>query len=153
MVLLPLDWRLGLVMTLPVPLFCWLIYRHGEWLNRVFIRAWRKWSGVTDVLSDTIPGIRVVKAFNQETREVGRFGERNEDVTEEFNRIHAMWTTFWPLLMIGVQATTVLGVGVRGAAVAGRRARRCRRACSCRSCCTRRCSWRRSRSSGRSRAR
>jgi len=106
-VLLTLDWRLGLVMTLPVPLFCWVIYRHGENISRLFIRAWRKWSRVTDVLSDTIPGIRVVKAFNQEQREIARFGERNEAVTAEFNRIHASWTTFWPLLILGVHAMTV----------------------------------------------
>ena len=106
-VLLSLDWRLGLVMTVPVPLFCWVIYRHGENIARLFIRAWRKWSRVTDVLSDTIPGIRVVKAFNQEQREIERFGERNEDVTAEFNRIHASWTTFWPLLVLGVHAMTV----------------------------------------------
>jgi ATP-binding cassette subfamily B protein len=106
-VLLALDWRLGLVMTLPVPLFCWAIYRHGEAINRLFLRAWRKWSSVTDVLSDTIPGVRVVKAFNQEAREIGRFGERNEDVTGEFNRIHRLWTTFWPLLMLAVHGTTV----------------------------------------------
>jgi len=106
-VLLSLDWRLGLVMTLPVPLFCWLIYRHSESLQRLFLRAWRKWSRVSDVLSDTIPGIRVVKAFNQEDREIRRFGERNEDVTSEFNRIHREWTGFWPLLMFAVHATTV----------------------------------------------
>src|SRR5256886_5138565 len=106
-VLLTLDWRLGLVMTLPVPVFCWLIYRHSEGITRLFIRAWRKWSRVTDVLSDTIPGIRVVKAFNQEQREIERFGERNEDVTAEFNRIHKSWTTFWPLLMLGVHTMTV----------------------------------------------
>src|ERR1051325_5005031 len=110
-VLLTLDWRLGLVMTVPVPLLCWVIYRHGESISQLFIRAWRKWSRVTDVLSDTIPGIRVVKAFNQESREIVRFGGRNEDVTLEFNEIHKMWTTFWPLLMLCVHATTVL-VGV-----------------------------------------
>src|SRR5207248_1413193 len=80
-VLVSLDWRLGLVMTLPVPLFCWAIYRHGEALNRVFLRVWRKWSRLTDVLSDTMPGIRVVKAFNQEAREVARFDGHNDDVT------------------------------------------------------------------------
>ncbi|HEU4629198.1 MAG TPA: ABC transporter ATP-binding protein [Gemmatimonadaceae bacterium] len=106
-VLLTLDWRLGLVMTLPVPLLCWLIYRHGESLNARFLRAWRKWSRVTDVLSDTIPGIRVVKAFSQEPREIARFDERNRDVTTEFNAIHRMWTTFWPLLMLAVHTTTV----------------------------------------------
>jgi ATP-binding cassette, subfamily B, bacterial len=107
-VLLTLDWRLGLIMTLPVPVFCWLIYRHGEAIGRLFLRAWRKWSRVTDVLSDTIPGIRVVKAFNQEAREIRRFGERNVDVTGEFNRIHRLWTSFWPFLMLAVHATTVL---------------------------------------------
>ena len=93
--------------TLPVPLFCWAIYKHGEHMNRFFIRAWRKWSRVTDVLSDTIPGMRVVKAFNQEERETGRFNERNVDVTDEFNRIHQSWTTFWPALMLAVHGTTV----------------------------------------------
>jgi ATP-binding cassette, subfamily B, bacterial len=107
-VLLSLDWRLGLVMTLPVPLFCWLIYWHGESLNARFIRGWRKWSRLTEVLGDTIPGIRVVKAFNQEDREIGRFVERNDTVTDEFTEVHRLWTTFWPLLMLGVHTTTVL---------------------------------------------
>jgi ATP-binding cassette subfamily B protein len=107
-VLLTLDWRLGLIMTLPVPLFCWMIYRNGLSLEGLFIRGWRKWSRVTDLLSDTIPGIRVVKAFNQETREIGRFVDRNDDVTLEFNRIHKLWTTFWPLLVLAVHTTTVL---------------------------------------------
>lgn len=106
-VLLSLDWKLGLVMVVPVPLFCWSIYKHGEHMNRFFIRAWRKWSRVTDILSDTIPGMRVVKAFNQEERETGRFNERNVDVTDEFNRIHQSWTTFWPVLMLAVHGTTV----------------------------------------------
>ncbi len=106
-VLLSLDWKLGLVMVVPVPLFCWAIFKHGEHMNRFFIRAWRKWSRVTDVLSDTIPGMRVVKAFNQEERETGRFNARNVDVTDEFNRIHHSWTTFWPALMLAVHGTTV----------------------------------------------
>jgi ATP-binding cassette subfamily B protein len=106
-VLLSLDWKLGLVMVIPVPVFCWAIFKHGEHMNRFFIRAWRKWSRVTDVLSDTIPGMRVVKAFNQEEREAGRFAERNDDVTAEFNRIHESWTTFWPALMLAVHGTTV----------------------------------------------
>jgi ATP-binding cassette subfamily B protein len=108
-VLIYLDWRLGLVMTLPVPLLCWVIHRHGLRMNEMFLRAWRKWSAVTDLLSDTIPGMRVVKAFNQEDRENRRFGVRNHDVVGEFNRIHGVWTSFWPGLLFAVHAT-VLGV-------------------------------------------
>ena len=107
-VLVALDWRLGLAMVIPVPVFCWLIFRHGVAINQLFLRAWRKWSRVTDVLSDTIPGIRVVKAFHQEAREVERFAERNDAVTAEFNRIHRTWTSFWPALVLAVHATTVV---------------------------------------------
>jgi ATP-binding cassette subfamily B protein len=106
-VLISLDWRLGLVMALPVPAFCWAIYMHGERISRLFLRAWRKWSQVSDVLSDTIPGMRVVKAFNQEEREKRRFDKHSYDVTEEFNRIHHHWTMFWPSLMLAVHVTTV----------------------------------------------
>jgi ATP-binding cassette subfamily B protein len=107
-VLISLDLRLGLIMTLPVPILCVAIHLHGERLNQLFLRAWRKWSQLTDLLSDTIPGIRVVKAFNQETRENERFGGRNYDCTDEFNRIHASWTTFWPALMMSVQLVMIL---------------------------------------------
>ncbi|MCH6547033.1 MAG: ABC transporter ATP-binding protein [Gemmatimonadetes bacterium] len=107
-VLISLDWKLGLIMTLPVPVLCWMIFLHGERISQLFLRAWRKWSRVTDVLSDTIPGMRVVKAFNQESREKERFNDRNVDVTVEINRIHYAWTTFWPSLMLAVHATTVL---------------------------------------------
>ena len=106
-VLLNLDWRLGLVMILPVPLLCWSIFRHGERIHRLFARAWRTWSGLTDILSDTIPGMRVVKAFNQEDREKRRFDASNDAAMSEFNRIHRMWTFFWPTLMLGVHLMTV----------------------------------------------
>ena len=106
-VLLSLDWKLGLVMTLPVPILCWTIYLHGKRMNRLFLRAWRKWAGVTDVLSDTIPGMHVVKAFHQEKRETARFSERNYDVANEFNRIHGLWTSFWPALMLAIHGMTI----------------------------------------------
>lgn len=110
-VLVSLDVRLGLVMAVPVPLMCWAIHRHGNGMERMFTRVWRKWSRLTDVLSDTIPGMKVVKAFNQGAREQQRFSERNRDVVGEFNRVHATWTSFWPALMLALEVT-ILSVWV-----------------------------------------
>ncbi|MBE2204998.1 MAG: ABC transporter ATP-binding protein [Chthoniobacterales bacterium] len=98
-VLIWMDWQLGLLMTLPVPLFLAAYYFHGKDINRKFLRAWRNWSDVTAVLSDTIPGMRVVKSFNQEDREKVRFDKRNDIALTSFNSVHQSWTTFWPLLM------------------------------------------------------
>jgi len=108
-VLIALDWPLGLVMTLPVPFLLWALFQNGKSMQRLFIRAWRKWSNMTEVLSDTIPGIRVVKAFHQEDHERQRFSERNHIVTNEFFRIHEIWTRFWPMLLMGLHLMT-LGV-------------------------------------------
>ncbi|MGI9433176.1 MAG: ABC transporter ATP-binding protein, partial [Myxococcota bacterium] len=107
-VLLTLEWRLGLVMTLPVPVLCVWVYFHGKRMNLLFLRAWRKWSNLTDVVADTIPGMKVVKAFHQEGREKARFGQRNSGATDEFNHIHEVWTSFWPMLMLAVRAMIVL---------------------------------------------
>jgi ATP-binding cassette subfamily B protein len=106
-VLISLDWRLGLVMALPVPLMCFAIHLHGRGMSRMFTRVFRKWSRLTDVLSDSIPGIRVVKAFNQQSREKSRFSDRNADVVGEFNRVHASWTGFWPALMLALEVTVL----------------------------------------------
>ncbi len=107
-VLMMLDWKLGLVLTLPIPLFLWSFMVHGGRMQRVFLRAWRKWSTLTAVISDTIPGIRVVKAFNQEEREKQRFGCRNDSCINEFNSIHHVWTKFWPLILLGIHTLTIM---------------------------------------------
>jgi ATP-binding cassette subfamily B protein len=107
-VLIVLDWRLGLVMTVPLPILLFLIYRNGRAMHGFFLRAWRKWSNLTDALSDVVPGIRVVKAFDQAEHEKRRFGERNEDFTDECFRIHHVWTGFWPILMLLVHSLTIL---------------------------------------------
>lgn len=102
-VLISMDLKLGLMMTLPVPILLFSIYVHGERMKKMFLNAWRKWSDLTSVLSDTIPGMQVVKAFNQEKKENKRFEDRNVSVTDEFFNIHRAWTSFWPLLMFGIQ--------------------------------------------------
>ncbi len=105
--LLGMDLQLGLVMVVPVPFMIWAIVTNGKAMQRLFTRAWRKWSSLNDVIADTVPGIRVVKSFNQEEHERKRFGERNADTLETFNFVHHSWTRFWPLLMLSIHLVTV----------------------------------------------
>ena len=107
-VLIALDWRLGLVMTLPMPLLFWVIYLFGVKMHLIFIKCWRKWASMTAVLADTIPGVRVVKAFNQEQREQERFDSRNRSATEVFNSVHRFWTTFWPITWMGLHVLMIV---------------------------------------------
>jgi ATP-binding cassette subfamily B protein len=107
-VLIWLDWQLGLILVVPIPFFLYAFYWHGKSMNKLFLRGWRHWSNLTAVLSDTIPGMRVVKAFSQEQRETARFSDRNDTVTNSFNDVHRSWTTFWPTLMMGFHIVNLL---------------------------------------------
>lgn len=106
--LLTLDWRLGLVMTIPVPFLLLAIAIHGKTMQKIFIKAWRKWSNISAILSDVIPGMQVVKAFNQQEKEINRFNSNNEWVTDEFQNVHNAWTKFWPLLMLSIHILIVV---------------------------------------------
>jgi len=107
-VLIRLDPVLGLLMALPLPGIYFAIRHNGKRMDRMFQRAFRRWSNLTDVLSDTIPGIRVVRAFNQHVREAGRFRAANEAATADFNLIHGVWTSFWPGVMLTVEISIIL---------------------------------------------
>ena len=51
---------------------------------------------MTSILADTIPGIRVVKAFAQENREIDRFRRANDLIVQANDRVNIVWTFFWP---------------------------------------------------------
>ncbi|MFX8184134.1 ABC transporter transmembrane domain-containing protein, partial [Acinetobacter baumannii] len=66
------------VTLVPLPFIAWMIHLVRDRLRHGFEKIDRIWSEITNVLADTIPGIRVVKAFAQEKREVTRFAEANK---------------------------------------------------------------------------
>jgi ATP-binding cassette subfamily B protein len=107
-VLILKDWQLGLILILPLPVVFFCIFLMGRQLHRIFLRVWQKWSNMTAVLSDTIPGMRVVKAFNQETHERERFAKRNENVTNEAIDIARVWAGWWPFVFFLLEVMTLL---------------------------------------------
>lgn len=90
--------QLAFVTLIPFPFIVWLMYYSRDKLQVGFQASSRAWGGMTSVLADTIPGIRVVKAFAQEEREIDRFSVANEQVVTSNNRVNALWTFFWPLI-------------------------------------------------------
>ena len=56
----------------------------------------RAWAEMTSVLADSIPGIRVVKAFAQEQREIERFHRSNDRVLQAADRVNRTWAFFGP---------------------------------------------------------
>ncbi len=99
-ILVSIDPWLALVTLLPLPFIAWMIHGVRDRLRRGFEKTGRVWAEVTNVLADTIPGIRVVKAFAQESRENGRFKEANRKNYVINDRVNRVWSLFSPTVTL-----------------------------------------------------
>ena len=99
-VLFALDPLLALAALASFPPIAWFMIKVRGALTHGFLRGSRAWALMTNILSDTIPGIRVVKAFSQERREVARFEQANASIVMNNNRVNTLWTSFWPLVVL-----------------------------------------------------
>lgn len=105
---------LALVTLAPLPIIAWLIHLVRDRLRTGFEKADRAWAEVTSVLADTIPGVRVVKAFAQEKREARRFRAANDRNREVNDRVNRIWSLFSPTVIllteIGLLVIWVFGI-------------------------------------------
>lgn len=84
----------------PVPIVAWLVQRVREHLRGGFAAASRAGSQLTSVLADTIPGVRVVKAFAQEQREIERFRVADKHIFDTNDRVNKTWSFFTPMIKL-----------------------------------------------------
>ena len=113
-ILISIDAHLAAATLLPLPFIVWLIHTVRDKLRTGFEKIDRVWSELTNVLADTIPGIRVVKAFAQEKREANRFRDANKHNLAVNDRINFVWSLFSPTvtLMTEVGLLVVWGFGI-----------------------------------------
>ncbi|MGE4052371.1 MAG: ABC transporter ATP-binding protein [Piscinibacter sp.] len=113
-ILFNINPSLALVTLLPLPFIAWMIHLVRDRLRTGFEKIDRVWGEVTSVLADTIPGIRVVKAFAQEKRESERFRRANRHNLEVNDRLNKTWSLFSPtvslLTEIGLLVVWAFGI-------------------------------------------
>lgn len=112
--LLQINTKLALVTLLPLPFIAFMIHKVRDKLRTGFEKIDRVWGEVTNVLADTIPGIRVVKAFAQESREAGRFREANKHNLTVNDKLNKIWSLFSPtvsfLTDLGILVVWAFGI-------------------------------------------
>jgi ATP-binding cassette subfamily B protein len=81
-IMLGIQPMLALMTLAPVPLLVLTTTVIRQRVRRYYRSARRRMGSINAVLADAIPGIRVVKAFAQEEREIERFDVRNEGYTQ-----------------------------------------------------------------------
>ncbi len=91
-----MDWKLTIIVLLPTPSL--LVARRIFWplIRKVDRRLWQTTGKLNVVIDDVLSGIRVVKAFGQESREVEHFEGVNEELVRRTIVANYQWQTIFP---------------------------------------------------------
>jgi len=107
--LLMMSPRLTLMIMIPTPFLIITTIFFSRWLRRVYSLLWKRYDGISSILADTIPGMRVVKAFAQENREVARFEQRSRELLDGEMNAAKINAIFGPTMgMITFMATVLI---------------------------------------------
>lgn len=77
-------------------------------VNPIFKRVFHTYDSLNNVVQENVRGIRVVKSFNQEDHEVGKFGKISEKIYKDFAKGERIITLNAPLMQFCVYTCLVL---------------------------------------------
>ncbi|MBI4684292.1 MAG: ABC transporter ATP-binding protein [Nitrospirae bacterium] len=81
-----MRWDLTLISIVILPMALYGVARLGRRLKKVSMRALEKISRITEILTETITGIKIIKSFCREEDEVLRFKDKNQGYYRELMR-------------------------------------------------------------------
>lgn len=97
-IMITMNWKLSLLSLIPVPFVVYASRKFGRKIRPFYRRIWRKWTAVSSVLTDSIPCIRVVKAFSGEKRASKRLEKQNKEWQKVSIRAGKMSSIFSALI-------------------------------------------------------
>jgi len=114
-VLLALNWRLALIMLIPLPLMAAGLWVFNHRARPIYRRVRDRLGDINATLQDKLAGIRVVQAFEREEEELRHFREVSRDYLQERVEAIRTWSIFFPSLhfVSALGGALVLGFGAR----------------------------------------
>jgi len=107
------SWQLSLVSIFLLPPAGWLIVKFGQQSKQVTTKRLNKYGELTGLLTESITGIRVVKAFGMEEYEIERFSEENKGLFRHFLKAIGISSYSNPIIEFvgGICAAVILSLG------------------------------------------
>lgn len=83
---------------IPVPLVIWMIFRLKAVMERLHNKNWTLWNRVSIQLQDVLSGIRVVKAFGNEKKEIKAFHKSTDRAAKYSEKMSKFLDSIFPVL-------------------------------------------------------
>ncbi|QII81441.1 ABC transporter ATP-binding protein [Jeotgalibaca arthritidis] len=101
-----LKLSLTIVFVIPIigGLLIWLVYK----VHPYFIEVFKKYDRLNRTVQENINGVRVVKSFVREDREIEQFKEASSDIKALFMRAEKMIALNGPVMQIAIYSTLLI---------------------------------------------
>lgn len=112
-VLFCMNWKLTLIVFIPVPIIVCMFKFMLPKLWRSYNRQWRRSHSLNVMLGDSLGGVRVVKAFAKEAEETNRFYMYSTKLYEANLKTNLISLSIFPVisLLIGISSQAIWGFG------------------------------------------
>ncbi|HSE41768.1 MAG TPA: ABC transporter ATP-binding protein [Acidobacteriota bacterium] len=113
--MLRINWVLTLVALSPLPFVSWLVTRYGKVIHRRFKEVQEQFSRISTAVQENLSGIKVVKAFGREEKEIEDFKAANLKYLQMNRQLVKVWGVLYPMveLLAGIGVLIVLWFGGR----------------------------------------
>ena len=108
------NWLLAIFVVLPFPIVAFISMKVWKPISSMFFKVSQKWARMHMHLSESLGGIRVVKAFANESHEFNKFNIRNNELRDAALHADQQWTTAFGFMSLFVSAGALINWTVGG---------------------------------------
>lgn len=90
--------KLTLISLIPLPFLAFLVLKFGKMIHGKFKDVQEAFSSLTDKVQENFAGVRVIKSFVQEEKEIDKFTDANEYNFKMNINLIKVWGLFSPLI-------------------------------------------------------
>ncbi|MEC1176959.1 ABC transporter ATP-binding protein [Metasolibacillus meyeri] len=106
-----ISWKLTFWAMLPVPIMAILIQYLGKIVHERYMTAQEAFGELNDDVLESVAGVRVIRAYVQETRDKGRFANKSEEVFQKNIHVAKINALFGPITKAGTAICYVVALG------------------------------------------
>ncbi|MCK4352599.1 ABC transporter ATP-binding protein [candidate division WOR-3 bacterium] len=92
--------RLTLYAIIPFPLLSFVVLRFARLIHHRFERVQASFSSLTALARENIEGIRIIRAYNQESGAIKKFKEASQKYVNKNMSLVKIWSLFFPLIFL-----------------------------------------------------
>lgn len=106
-----ISWKLTFAAIIPLPVMAIAISLYGSKIHERFTEAQNAFGALNDRVLESVSGVRVIRAYVQETNDVRQFNEMTADVYQKNMKVAFIDSLFEPTVKLLVGASYLIGLG------------------------------------------